>query len=182
MALIDEVMALHTLCTREEYGFLRECAESAPDGLFVELGTFQGASTIVIADVANERGLPCLTIDNFSMQRTPTNPQVVRNNLSRAGIDPLPRIVSSQSHIVPNDVGKVAFLFIDTDHRAEVLNPELDAWLPLVSPGGIVALHDYNCPERYPTMTPAIDGRLGDSDEWERIGLVGHLVAFQRRV
>jgi predicted O-methyltransferase YrrM len=170
---------------RDEAQFLYDCAREAPDGEFVELGPYFGASTIIIASVVNERGLPFTTIDQFTgdfgtQNYDASSPEILRQNLRGTGIDPLPCIIEGDSADVPGGLGLLSFLFVDTDHNAATLEPELDAWLPLVMCGGVVALHDYDWPGRFPEMIEVIDRRLGDSDEWEHIGLVNHLVAFRR--
>jgi len=173
VVIIDIALGFKPLCGRDEYELLQRCTEMAPTGQYIELGAYFGASTAVIADTANKRGLPMISIDR--------NPRVeVIDNLKGAGIDPLPRIVKGQSHIVPDGVNSVAFLFIDTKHDARTLTGELDAWLPLLVPGGIVALHDY-WSERFPEMVPTIDRRLGDHPAFEQVDLVRHMIAFRRR-
>jgi predicted O-methyltransferase YrrM len=185
MDCIDKAFKVRCLLGRDEARFLYDCARGAPDGEFVELGPYFGASTIIIASVANERGLPFTTIDRFTgdfgtHSHDPSSPEILRQNLEGAGIDPLPCIIEGDSANVPDGLGLISFLFVDTDHNAATLGPELDAWLPLVMEGGVVALHDYNWPGRFPEMIEVIDRRLGESDEWERIGLATHLVAFRR--
>lgn len=185
MDCIDKAFGVRCMLGRDEARFLLDCARESPDGEFVELGPYFGASTIIIATVANERGLPLTTIDRFTgdfgtQSWKPSSPEALRQNLKDAGIDVFPCIIEGDSADVPDGLGPVAFLFIDTDHNAATLGPELDAWLPLVTKDGVVALHDYDWPGRFPEMIPLIDERLGDSDEWERIGLVSHLVAFRR--
>lgn len=181
MAIIDKAMIPDHLCIKEEYEFLAQCAEMAPDGQFVELGPWMGASTIMIADVANRRGLPFVTVDSFPdgfSTHRPPSAHKLRVNLTHAGIDPLPRIVETESHIVPDGIDNAAFLFIDTDHQAGVLNRELDAWLPLMVVDGVVVLHDYW--DRFPEMKPVIDRRLGSNPAFVKMGLVHHMIAFRR--
>lgn len=182
MGCIEKAFRVRCLLSRAEAQYLHACAKQAPDGEFVELGPFQGGSTTIIASVTDERGLPLTTIDDFHYQkkRGKSSPEAVRENLRAAGIEAIPRVVKGDSADVPERIESVAFLFIDTEHKAARLNMELDAWLPLMMEGGVIALHDYAWPERFPEMITVIDRRLGDSDEWERVGLVNHLVAFRR--
>lgn len=179
---MDRPMAMTSDAERE---FLAECAAMAPDGHFVELGPWMGATTISIARVANERDAEFLTIDRFTAafglnDNVASSPDTVRENLAAAGIDPLPRIVEGDSSDVPEGIESVAFLFIDTEHTADVVCQELDAWLPLLLPDAVLALHDYGWTSRYPDYTPAIDRRLRQDGDWAVIGQVGYMAGFQR--
>jgi hypothetical protein len=42
--------------------------------------------------------------------------------------------------------GTVDFVFIDADHIYERVRDDINAWLPKIKPGGIIAGHDYNPP------------------------------------
>lgn len=174
--MLDNILEIHGLLIEEEVKLLMHCAHTAPPvGAIVELGTFQGRGTAALcAVVDNDR---VVTIDNWCMHHYgPNEAGITERNLAALGFSP--RIISGQSHVVPDDIKSVAMLFIDTEHRAVVLNRELDAWLPLVRRGGIVAMHDYDNPG-WPTMKPAIDGRF-TPNEWESLGLERWLIAFRR--
>lgn len=43
-------------------------------------------------------------------------------------------------------VGEVDFVFIDGGHSEPQVRKDINAWLPKVNSGGIIAGHDYNCP------------------------------------
>lgn len=157
----------------------------APDGHFVELGPWMGATTIAIARVANERGAEFVTVDRFTADfglndNVASSPEALRENLVAAGIDPLPCIVEGDSSDVPESIESVGFLFIDTEHDAKTVGRELSAWLPLTVPGAVIAFHDYGWHDRYPDYTPAIDRNLKRIGEWELVGQVGYMAGFKR--
>ncbi len=52
------------------------------------------------------------------------------------------------------------FVFIDADHGYEAVAADIDAYLPLVRPGGIVAGHDYA--DNWPGVMRAVDERFSD--------------------
>jgi hypothetical protein len=57
------------------------------------------------------------------------------------------------------------FVFIDGDHRYECVKADIEAWLPKVKPGGILAGHDYG----WNDVTRAVQEVLGTkvkSDPW----------------
>jgi len=171
------------LTSEQERRWLAECAELAPEGIFVELGPWMGATTAAIARVANVRRAPFVTVDRFTDdfgldKHAASSVETLKENLVKAGVDPLPRIVVSESSEVPDGVEGVAFLFIDTSHNAETVFCELDAWLPLMVPGAVLVFHDYGWDERYPDYTPAIDRRLAQGD-WELLEQVGYMAGFR---
>jgi len=162
--------------TEAELWFIAWSAQAVQcDGAYVELGCYQGRTTAAILDAIT--GV-LLSIDNFTYAPPslgPSNQQTVCKHLGRlAGRW---HCAVGDSTEVPAGIAEVAFLFIDTDHRAIVLNAELDAWLPLMQPGSVIVLHDY-C-DRHPEMAPVIDQRLGGDLNWERIGLEGATIAFR---
>lgn len=50
----------------------------------------------------------------------------------------------------------VDFLFIDADHSKEAVTKDIQAWLPKVKIGGIIAGHDYDHPQ-HPGVREAVD-------------------------
>jgi cephalosporin hydroxylase len=173
-----DYMDIKGLTTREELELVQQQAKLAikrlPRGSVVELGAFQGRATVALCQVAGDG---VISIDNFVMQHHgENNEHKLRQNCREAGVDP--EIVRRVSHFVPEQVTSVAFLLIDTDHRAAALNRELDAWLPLMSVGSCICLHDYNC-EKWPEVTDVADTRL-IAPLWARAGIVGLMATFVR--
>jgi predicted O-methyltransferase YrrM len=164
------------LMSEAESKFLTSLAAQAPDtGAIVELGVFQGASLAALCAGAGDKRV--IGVDSWMMQdRGPNNAKLARANLRALGYKP--RIVTGQSHVIPDGVERVAMLYVDTDHYRVVLERELTAWLPLVGPGGIVALHDYGHPN-YQQMVPTIDAWF-QPPAWVLIARVGVLIAFRR--
>ena len=54
------------------------------------------------------------------------------------------------------DDESVDLVFLDADHSEDGVLRDLQAWLPKVRPGGIVAGHDYGA-RRHPGVKPAVD-------------------------
>lgn len=173
-----DFMAIHGLTTRDELLLAQEHAKQAvaavPAGSVVELGAFQGRATIALCQAVGDN---VISIDNFVMQHHgENNEHKLRQNCRAAGVDPV--IVRRASHIVPDAICAVAFLLVDTDHRAEALNRELSAWLPFIPVGGCVCLHDYNC-SKWPDVTTVADTRLV-GPEWCRTEVVTRMAAFRK--
>ena len=179
--VLDWADAIPRLCARIELLHLWNCAMRAPALPMVECGVYQGASALVLADVARRKGVPLTLIDNFqytTAQCGRNSAEGVRENLTRAGVDPLPRIVEGDSRVVPEGIDKVGFLHIDTDHCAAQFHAEMDAWLPHMAPGSVMAFHDYS--QHSPEMIPSIDGRLVADPAWTCLGLVRWMICFQK--
>jgi len=167
------------LISHPEVKHLMVCAWMAPLLPMVELGPYQGKSTTAISTVASRRSLDIITIDNFqwAFRFGSSNVEVVLNNVAPFGANV--EVLVQDSREIPPGMGNIGFLFSDTTHTASHLNAEFDVWLPHVVKGGVVAVHDYA--PNFPDVPRVIGARFDNSNEWERIGLVDTLIAFQRR-
>ena len=54
------------------------------------------------------------------------------------------------------DPGSVDFVFLDADHSEKAVRDDLEAWYPLVKPGGAIGVHDYDNPT-FPGVETAVD-------------------------
>jgi predicted O-methyltransferase YrrM len=70
------------------------------------------------------------------------------------------------------------FVFIDADHSYEGVKADIEGFLPLVMPGGIIAGDDYSVPD-YPGVVRAVDEAFGDKVE-RRVGPNGYPHWFVR--
>jgi predicted O-methyltransferase YrrM len=168
---------IDTWMRERELRWLAESARLAPhEGAIVELGVYQGATLAALCRAVGDARV--VGIDNWQMQYHQANSaRVARANLKKLGFKP--RIVTGESHKVPEGINRVAMLFIDSDHRREVLYREMAAWLPRLMPGAVVALHDYDNPD-FPEMKPAIDGYF-QLPTWHALGCQLLLIAFRYR-
>jgi len=185
---LDDILALTEgvvgFCVPEEMPLLTYAARVAPAGDIVELGALQGYTTIVLASIAKQRGLRVFSIDDFALPPRPWLPpfsaEIVRRNVALIGADVT--VVSGKSHVVPAGVGEVGLLFVDSEHTGPRLTLELDTWLPLMAPGGIVVLHDY-CDDYpvYEGYVDVINERLGAVPEWQFVALVRQMIMFRKQ-
>lgn len=85
--------------------------------------------------------------------------------------------------LVPIDM-----VFIDGDHSYEGCKGDIDAWLPNLKPGGILAIHDYNKqllavtpdgphPRAWEGVNQAVDELLAKG--WQALLYVDSLIAFR---
>jgi SAM-dependent methyltransferase len=108
----------------------------------VEIGSFRGRSTIAAGSalLARANGGTLYAID-------PQDDEGFRRlgtNLSRAGVESVVRFIRATSHDARRQFGSrpIDLIFIDGSHEYEDVRDDLANWLPLLRPGGIVALND----------------------------------------
>lgn len=111
--------------------------------VIVEIGTYEGGTSLIWAQLASERVITC-----------DINPPGPRGELIRAfpppGSDCKVSILTGDSHsaefaaLVENELGgaRVDFLFIDGDHTESGVEADYRTYRRLVREGGLIAFHD----------------------------------------
>lgn len=115
-------------------------ALAAEPRLMVELGIRGGDSTFVLARVARRTGATLVSVDVDDCSHVCADPGwifVQEDDLSLARRF----TVWCEARGLPPGVD---VLFIDTTHAYEQTRAELEAWMPLLAPGGRALLHDSN--------------------------------------
>ena len=139
--------------TENEARFLGLLAACVPGkGAIVEIGSFQGRSTVMLATVAGHYGRgPVVAIDPhksdilFNLEANPeaSSYQDFLKHIRAAGVSN-----HVESQVAPSkEVAKtwnrvIRVLWIDGDHSYEGAKGDLDGFLPHVEPFGVVAFHD----------------------------------------
>ncbi|MFD9305217.1 class I SAM-dependent methyltransferase [Streptomyces sp. NPDC060048] len=128
----------------------------------LEVGTYCGRSTILLADAAREAGVGALTVDHHrgSEEQQPGweyhDPTVVdpeiglmdtlptfRRTLHRAGLeDHVIAIVGRSPQVAAAWGGKLGLVFIDGGHTDEHATGDYEGWAPHVAVGGTLVIHD----------------------------------------
>ncbi|MEV4438464.1 class I SAM-dependent methyltransferase [Streptomyces sp. NPDC049577] len=139
--------------------------EAARGGLpLLEVGTYCGRSTILLAAAAREAGTAVVTVDHHrgSEEQQPGweyhDPEVVdhapgvgrmdtlptfRRTLYRAGLEEHVVAVVGRSPQVAALWGTpLGLVFIDGGHTDEHANGDYEGWAPHVAPGGLLVVHD----------------------------------------
>jgi predicted O-methyltransferase YrrM len=121
-------------------------------GAIVEIGSFKGRSTVMLAKVAAHYGLgPVVSIDPHTHNLTdgadssaqPSTYEDFESTLRKAGVIEQVEIHRALSSDVSRTWKRdIRFLWIDGDHTYEGAKSDFDGFSPFVSPGGVVALHD----------------------------------------
>ena len=145
------------LHTRKEKLFLWSIAQAIKEGAVVEIGSFEGYSTIVLADAVNGQseifsidphtGIFCeadeYEIDNSEDHTEPDTWSKFNSNISDAGVDDKIKTLKLKSETaVMNWKKPISILFIDGSHKYDDVKKDLLLWKPFLIPGSIVIFHD----------------------------------------
>ncbi|MFD9886787.1 class I SAM-dependent methyltransferase [Streptomyces alboflavus] len=137
--------------------------EAAALGLpLVEVGTYCGRSTILLADAARTAGVSVITVDHHrgSEEQQPgwdyhdpatVDPELgrmdtlptFRRTLHRAGLeDHVIAVVGRSPQVAAVWRTPVGLVFIDGGHTDEHANADYEGWAPHVADGGLLVIHD----------------------------------------
>lgn len=146
--------------TKEELRALYRAVRSAGGpGDVAEIGSWKGRSTIVIASALRDAGIDDARIwaidhhvgsdedrHRVVLEKEGSTLDAFRRNLRRAGvagrIEPL--VMSSRdaaAELVRRGVS-LRMVFIDGAHDEKSVRADIRAFVPLLRPGGVIALHD----------------------------------------
>lgn len=149
---VVEGLALYTAAT-----------DAAALGLpLLEVGTYCGRSTILLADAARAAGITALTVDHHrgSEEQQPGweyhDPTVVdpevgrmdtlptfRRTLHAAGLEEhVVALVGRSPQVAAVWGGPLGLVFIDGGHTDEHANGDYEGWAPHVAEGGLLVIHD----------------------------------------
>ncbi|MFJ6566750.1 class I SAM-dependent methyltransferase [Streptomyces sp. NPDC091292] len=135
----------------------------------LEVGTYCGRSTILLADAARATGATAVTVDHHrgSEEQQPgwefhdpevVDPEVVdpdtgaplmdtlptfRRTLHRAGLeDHVVAVVGRSPQVARVWGGPLGLVFIDGGHTDEHATADYEGWVPHLADGGLLAIHD----------------------------------------
>jgi len=119
--------------------------------IFVEIGSWKGHSSSVLAEVLKEQGGELYCVDHWQgsegvyQHKLETDCfQTFRNNIKELKLENYihPLVMDSYiaSRIFKNEIADL--IFIDADHRYESVKRDIELWYPKVKKGGILCGHD----------------------------------------
>lgn len=145
------------------------------NGIFVELGCWKGKSTVFLLTEAVNDGIPrkIIVVDNFvGSTNTKTEKEIYKDVIQEKAhaefmnnISPVKQLLYS---VIIDESDKAAqfssdnsvdVIFIDAGHSYQNVKADIEAWLPKMKKGGIMAGHDYN--ESWPGVIQAVNELLG---------------------
>lgn len=199
---------------REAKGFMPEdeglalyaaAAGAARPGLpLLEVGTYCGRSTILLAAAAREAGTVTVTVDHHrgSEEQQPgweyhdpelvdTDPgvrvmdtlQEFRRTLFRAGLEEhVIAVVGRSPQVAAVWSRPLGLVFIDGGHTDEHADADYEGWAPHVAPGGLLVIHDVFPDSAHGGQAPfRIHGRALASGEFEEVSVTRSLRVLRRR-
>ena len=167
---------------------LHEAAAGCPaGGTIVEIGSFQGRSTIVLASAApggvtvtaidphagNDRGPQ--QIDGYADDAAGDHERF-NANLARAGVADRVRHLRMFSDEALGEVAEIDVLYIDGAHRYRPALADIKQWGDKVRPGGTMLIHDSFSSVG---VTAAIGRELVWSRRWRYVGRSRSLAIYR---
>jgi tetratricopeptide (TPR) repeat protein len=148
----------------------------------LELGSFFGRSTVLIAETLRRLGtaIPFTAVDphkEYEFGGVPDTYQAFLANLRQHGVEHLVRVVRGLSHELEWDA-PLALLFIDALHDYDSVRRDHELFDRFVVPGGLIAFHDYF--DYCPGVVQHVDEVLA-SGALELAGHRDRLIVLRRR-
>ena len=169
---------------QDEAQALREAAARAPAGLWLEIGTYCGKSTVHLGSVAAQRGAHLVTLDHHhgSEENQPGCPwhdqslvdpgtgrldtlPSLRATLAEAGLEATVSVlVATTQQVAQWWTTPLTLLFLDGNHTEDVAQHDYAAFARHLVPGGLLAVHDVFADPRDGGQPPwhVVQRALGD--------------------
>ena len=156
-----------SLSSIDEQAFLyRLASQLPPNATVVEIGSWIGHSACILATPLQGSAAKLYAVDAFAAAtEDPYEAEKFQSFLKRVAakvpqrelferhiahfgvkekIVPVPYLSDVAVKHLPLGANSVDLLFIDGGHTLEVVRKDIELYVPLVKPGGVVAFHDFN--------------------------------------
>jgi tetratricopeptide (TPR) repeat protein/predicted O-methyltransferase YrrM len=156
--------------------------EGPGQGVIVEIGSFQGFSTIWLASGSRERGREKVyAVDPHCTDLHGNNELIFRGNLKKTGVDDyvIP-IVKTSTEAAKDWSMPIRLLYIDGAHDYENAKNDFLLWEKHLINGGIVAFHDCYC-IFWPDVGKVVNECIFNSDRFADTGCVNTII-YARKV
>jgi MMP 1-O-methyltransferase len=200
-ALADVAARTRGFLPDDEAGALHAAALEAPPGIWLEIGTYCGRSTVHLGAAARTAGAQLVTLDHHrgSEENQPGwewhDPTLVdphtgrletlpalRRTLWDAGLDDVVSVlVATTQQVAPWWSTPLTLLFLDGNHTEEVAQHDYAGFAPHVVPGGLLLVHDvFERPEDGGRPPWHVFRRAVDSGAFATTGVTGSLRVLRR--
>lgn len=191
MTIADTVRSIYGFLEDGECELLHRIASECPqDGVIVEIGSFQGKSTIALAKGAQIAGARVWAIDpHYDYQVTDNthygeeNYQALIQNIDNHGVADVVKVVKQSSMDAFARWSKpIDLLWIDGSHEYDDVKQDFATWSKYVT--GCIAMHDTsgNHPGVTRFVNELLTGELVQLDTWERVEYINATSVFKRVV
>ena len=177
--------------------FLWSMASRPSDGHVLEIGTWMGKTTCILAGacIENASHTKVICIDPFNMQGTPeqeayhkklvgasgTFYQFIENAQRLGFIDWIVPIATTSERALPGVPFHWRMIFIDGAHDYHSVKRDVELSLPGLMQGGLLVLHDAINSPSWPDVGRYVQDHLRHSPILQWYGSCGTLVAFTKR-
>lgn len=148
-------------------------------GNIVEIGSFKGRSTAVIAQALIDSEKPSgasgrvYAIDPHVDGGS--SPELLKENLVKHGVDKqVDMIVKTSEEAHQGWTAPVDFLWIDGDHSGEMVEKDFLLWEPHLKTGGVIAFHDATF--NFPGLRRVVSKYIFRSKRFKNVGFADNLV------
>lgn len=163
---MQKVSSPRTQLWREEHEILSGLAAAVPEGgTIVEIGTAEGGTALLMHRAVARRRVKIFTVDVGPCAKAREYLKETDVTIVAQPSEEYARIWKASEH------SPIDLLFIDGNHDLEHFINDWNNWVPLVRPGGTVAIHDFDPVERGGIAHFAI--RVG-ADTILRAGFIKH--------
>lgn len=191
---IQAALAIDGWLSQDEAETLYDLAAESK-GPIVEIGCWRGRSTAAIAlGAASGTKQQVYAVDSFKGIQpgaVPTahgevpgwkssTPELLRENLTKAGVNGNVTIVAKPSEEAVNDVPeRCGMLFIDGNHDYEAVCRDIDYYLPKLPMEGVAVFHDVTAIDM--GVVKAFDEKvMSDPRKWQVMGRVDSAMVVKR--
>jgi len=143
-----------------------------PQGDFLEIGTHEGNTTYVLANLAKVLGVKLYSFDNCEDRI-----KIAKEKCSSLGNC---NIINKDVYNEDWNVKNIGFVFIDAKHQEKCVQSDLDNAFKILNKKGIVVVHDYGLvhPEGDCTKNLIKNSKkfrvnkfLGEKEGWNKLGI-----------
>lgn len=161
--LPDTVHQIYGHVSPAEMNLLYQLASEVPErGVIVEIGSFQGKSTVCLGLGAKESGASVFAVDphenyyvNASTHYGMENHAALLKNLVGFELGEIVRVVAMRSINIVHQIVGIDLLWIDGSHEYHDVSFDLVVWSKEMSPTGKIAVHD--TAGHFPGVTRALE-------------------------
>jgi len=188
-------------CIRDIHGWLEEdeaetlyrfVLELGTRGAILEIGSWHGKSTIVLASAAKRIGSRVFAVDPHEgitywqddvppMRALGPSLEAFRENLRHADLTDVVKLLvmtSRRAFEQLKDREHFSLAFIDGDHSYRSVREDFEMWSQCLVEGGVIAFHDSNGRMQGPRRVVA---EVKEREDFEFLSLVGQLTSFRKR-
>jgi len=164
------------LSDHEALYLMRIATEGPGTGAIVEIGSYHGKSTVLLAHASREAGREQVVAIDPKMGGAV---EPFHRNLARTGVTQhVTPLVATSDAAAETWHGPIRLLWIDGAHSYEQVGRDFRNWTPFLVDGGIVAFHDTY---EWEGVRRVIDEEVVPSERFALVGLVDSITAFRKR-